>query len=165
MMSAHFFLIRHTPLHGLLLSRASGPLVMTSGNLADEPIAADENELVRVLGKIADMALVHNRPIVRRCDDSVLRFAAGRRVFIRRSRGYVPDRIGLPSGGPSVLGCGGDLKNTFCITRNSMAFVSQHIGDLDDPRSMDFYRDAISDKRGGNTGQTPCTRRLWIIWN
>jgi len=134
----------YTPLHHLLLNEIS-PLIMTSGNLADEPIAKDESELNRILGRVADYALVHNRPIVRRCDDSVVKMVDGRRLFLRRSRGHVPDSIELPFDGPSVLGCGAELKNTFCVTRGQSAFVSQHIGDLTDYKSYKFFLESTED--------------------
>ncbi len=134
----------YTPLHHLLLSKIS-PLVMTSGNLADEPIVSDERELSRILGPIADAAVVHDRPIARKCDDSVLRVFGSQRLFIRRSRGYVPSCIKLPMSGPVVLGCGAELKNSFCLTRDNMAFVSQHIGDLSDHKSYEFFKREIED--------------------
>ncbi|MDI6773970.1 MAG: carbamoyltransferase HypF [Verrucomicrobiota bacterium] len=141
----------YTPLHHLLLAEVA-PLVMTSGNRAEEPIARDEAELRRILGPIADHALAHDRPIVRRCDDSVVRVADGCPLFIRRSRGYVPDGISLrgeSSGeGPaadSILACGADLKNTFCVSRGTLAFVSQHVGDLMDPRNEEFFHEAVAD--------------------
>lgn len=137
-------LLPYTPLHHLLLA-GIGPLVMTSGNVADEPIAIDEKGLEGLLGTIAAGALVHNRPILRRCDDSVVKIAGRSPVFLRRSRGYVPDAIELPAGGQPVLACGGDLKNTFCLTRGRQAVVSQHVGDLEDWSSFEFYRHAVAD--------------------
>ncbi|MEI6972006.1 MAG: carbamoyltransferase HypF [bacterium] len=134
----------YSPLHHLLLAGIS-PLVMTSGNVADEPMAVDENGLGGILGAIAAVALTHNRPILRRCDDSVLKIAGRSPLFLRRSRGYVPDVIEMPVGGPPVLACGGDLKNTFCLTRGRQAVVSQHIGDLEEWRSFEFYRQAADD--------------------
>ena len=134
----------YTPLHYLLLSDVS-PLVMTSGNLAEEPIVKDENELNRILGTIADYALIHNRAIIRRCDDSVLKLVNGKRLFLRRSRGFVPDHIQLSFDGEPVLACGAELKNTFCITRGSQAFMSQHIGDLTDYTSYRFFCEQIDD--------------------
>ncbi len=136
--------LSYTPLHALLLEE-TGPLVMTSGNRTDEPIARNEEELGRLLGTIADAALVHNREILRRCDDSVLSFAGPQRVFIRRSRGLVPERIRLPEGGPPVLACGGDLKNVFCLTRGAEAFASQHIGDLSEHRALEFFEESVVD--------------------
>lgn len=134
----------YTPLHHLLLSEIS-PLVMTSGNLSEEPIAKDEEELKRVLGRVADAALVHNRPIVRRCDDSVLKIVGGERLFYRRSRGFVPGHVALPLDGPPVLACGAELKNTFCVTRGRQAFVSQHVGDLVEYPAYRFYEEAVAD--------------------
>jgi hydrogenase maturation protein HypF len=136
--------LAYTPLHHLLLSE-TGPLVMTSGNLVDEPIAKDEHELKEILGKVADYAIVHNREIVRRCDDSVMKVRQGRRQFLRRSRGYVPEGIRLPVEGPSVIGCGAELKNVFCVTRGMTAICSQHIGDLADYRAYRFFVEAVDD--------------------
>lgn len=134
----------YTPLHHLLLAEIS-PLVMTSGNLAEEPIAKDEQELSAILGPVANAALSHNRAIVRRCDDSVLKIVAGQRLFLRRSRGFVPDAIGLPLEGPAVLACGAEQKNTVCVTRGAQAFLSQHIGDLDDYRAYRFFQETVED--------------------
>jgi len=134
----------YTPLHHLLLAEMS-PLIMTSGNRAEEPIVNDEKELDQILGSIADYALIHNRPIVRRCDDSVLKIVRDNRLFIRRSRGYVPDCIALPYESPPIIACGAELKNTFCITRGRQAFVSQHIGDLTEYKAYAFFRESIAD--------------------
>ncbi|MFH0952818.1 MAG: carbamoyltransferase HypF [Verrucomicrobiota bacterium] len=134
----------YTPLHHLLLAEVS-PLIMTSGNHTEDPIAKDEEELARILSSIADYALAHNRAIVRRCDDSVVRIAAGERTFLRRSRGWVPAHIDLPVGGAPVLACGAELKNTFCLTRDRQAFVSQHIGDLTEYGSYRFLQEAVDD--------------------
>jgi hydrogenase maturation protein HypF len=134
----------YTPLHHLLLAEIS-PLVMTSANRCEEPIITDEPNLADILGSIADYALTHNRPIVRRCDDSVLKIAAGRRLFFRRSRGFVPDPITLPFSGQAVLGCGAENKNTFCLTHHHQAVLSQHIGDLSDYPAFRFYEEEIQD--------------------
>jgi hydrogenase maturation protein HypF len=106
-------------------------LVMTSANPGGEPIVRDDDEALRRLAGIADAWLSHDRAIVTRCDDSVLRLAGAAPQFIRRSRGYTPQAIKLSREGPSVLAVGGYLKNTVCLTRGNEAFVSQHIGDLD----------------------------------
>ncbi|UFS69237.1 carbamoyltransferase HypF [Geomonas sp. RF6] len=119
-----------TPLHHLLLRLFGGPLVMTSGNLSDEPIAYREEDAFRTLSGIADLFLTHNREIRTRTDDSVLRLFAGEPLFLRRSRGYVPRAVLLPAHQPAVLAVGGELKGTLCLTRDSRAFMSQHIGDL-----------------------------------
>ncbi len=134
----------YTPLHGLLLAEMS-PLVMTSGNLAEEPIIKDEAELPLLLGKIADHALVHNRRIVRRCDDSVVKMVSGERMFLRRSRGWVPAPVPLPLGGPPVLACGAELKNVVCLTRGDKAFMSQHIGDMTEYSSYRFFEGVVED--------------------
>lgn len=134
----------YSPIHHLLLAE-TGPLVMTSGNRAGEPIAKDEEELKRLLGPVADAAIVHDRPILRRCDDSVLKIVEGKRLVFRRSRGIVPDPIPLPFSAFPVLACGADMKNTVCVTRGNQAFVSPHIGDLRDLRSYRFFIETIRD--------------------
>lgn len=133
----------YTPLHHLLL-RDFDALVMTSGNLSDEPIVSDEIELP-TLNPIADAALTHNRPIVHKCDDSVVRVVNGQRQFLRRARGFVPNpiRIGPASGAPHILAVGGELKNTFCLVRDGDAFLSQHIGDLKDYKTYSYFSHEI----------------------
>ena len=137
-------MLAYAPLHHLLLNK-TGPLVMTSGNRSEEPLVKDDAELHSILPAIADFALTHNRSIVRRCDDSVLNIALGKPLFIRRSRGYVPDSIPLALSGKSVLALGAELKNTFCLTRGSQAIMSQHIGDLTDYATYQFYQESIRD--------------------
>ncbi|MFO7820729.1 MAG: carbamoyltransferase HypF [Lentisphaeria bacterium] len=134
----------YTPLHHLLLAQVS-PLVMTSANRRDEPLATTRGELRKILGSVADYVLDHNREIVRRCDDSVLKMNRGRRLLIRRSRGFVPNPVPLPFAGPAVLACGADMKNTFCITSGTKAYLSQHIGDLEEYSADRFYRETIAD--------------------
>jgi hydrogenase maturation protein HypF len=121
-------LLPYTPLHHLLLHDFGGPLVLTSGNRSDEPIAYADDEARERLGGIADAFLAHDRPIHRRCEDSVLR----RQFPIRRSRGYVPAALPLPRAarGP-LLAVGAELKSTFCVVRGRNAFLSAHLGDLD----------------------------------
>jgi hydrogenase maturation protein HypF len=134
----------YTPLHHLLF--ASGKfdaLVMTSANLSEEPIAIDNEEAVRRLHAIADAYLVHNRDILRRCDDSVVRLAAGRTQILRRSRGFVPVAVPLEHESPPILAVGGELKNTICIARGCEAFLSQHIGDLENLESHNFFEEAV----------------------
>ncbi len=125
-------MLPYTPLHHLLLERHAAPLVMTSGNTSDEPIAyADDDAALRLAG-IADAFLVHDRPIHIRVDDSVTRVVAGRTQVLRRSRGYVPRPITVPwRFARHVLACGPELKNTFCVGRDKDAFLSHHIGDLE----------------------------------
>jgi hydrogenase maturation protein HypF len=129
----------NTPLHDLLLAAAGVPLVMTSGNLSEEPIVTDNADaLVRLRG-IADLFLLHDREIVTRCDDSVARVINGSPVVLRRARGYVPRPIAIRQRFEApVLACGAQLKNTFCIGRGPEAVLGPHIGDLD---SASVYRD------------------------
>ena len=135
----------YTPLHYLLL-REGGfrALVMTSGNLSEEPIAIDNHEAVTRLNSLADYFLVHNRDILLRCDDSVVRTAGGITRQLRRSRGFVPVPVFLKDEQPSVLAVGGELKNTICLTKGKHAFLSQHIGDLENAESYNFFGEAIT---------------------
>jgi hydrogenase maturation protein HypF len=129
----------YAPVHHLLFQDFEA-LVMTSGNLTDEPIVSDEDELSAVLGSIADAALTHDRPIVHKCDDSVLRVVNGQRQLTRRARGFVPNPIRIAaSGAPHILAVGGELKNTFCLVRDGTAFLSQHLGDLKDYKTYSHF--------------------------
>ncbi len=133
----------YTPLHHLLFAAGSlSALVMTSGNLSEEPIAIANDEAFNRLGELADFLLVHDREILRRCDDSVVRFASGRVRQLRRSRGYVPVPIFLNEDLPPVLAVGGELKNTVCLAQGRQAFLSQHIGDLENPEAFRFFEEA-----------------------
>ncbi|MHB8387149.1 carbamoyltransferase HypF [Metallibacterium sp.] len=146
-------MLPYTPLHYLLFHEYAGrpagstwldtfdspALVMTSANPCGEPLVANNAEAVWRLGSIADALLVHDRDIVVRCDDSVLQHAGGQMQFIRRARGYVPRAIRLHADGPVVLAVGAHLKNTLCITRGDEAFVSQHIGTLDNAATRDMF--------------------------
>ncbi len=135
----------YTPLHHLLFSSGQyDALVMTSGNLSEEPIAIDNDEAVRRLHGIADAYLVHDRDILRRCDDSVVRLAFGRSQMLRRSRGFVPVPVPLERESQPILAAGGELKNTICIVRGSEAFLSQHIGDLENLESYGFFEEAVA---------------------
>jgi hydrogenase maturation protein HypF len=134
----------YTPLHYLLLDQGKfAALVMTSGNLSEEPIAIDNREAVERLSGLADFFLVHNRNILLRCDDSVVRPAHNRIRHLRRSRGFVPVPIFLKDERPSVLAVGGELKNIICLTKGKHAFLSQHIGDLENKESYGFFTEAI----------------------
>jgi hydrogenase maturation protein HypF len=138
-------MLPYAPLHYLLfhelLGRPQGTdwlhqatpvaLVMTSANPGGEPLVQDDAGAQQSLGGLADAFLSHNRDILHRCDDSVMAWQGAAPAFVRRARGYTPQRIVLPAAGPSVLACGAWLKNTVCLTRGNEAFVSQHIGDLD----------------------------------
>ncbi len=142
-------LLPYTPLHHLLFAAGAGAaLVMTSGNLSEEPIAMDNAEAVHRLGRIADAFLVHNRDILRRCDDSVVRPAGCGSQAIRRSRGYVPAAVPLARTGPAVLAVGGEQKNTICLTRGGEAFLSQHIGDLENAAAFESFGDTLGHLRG-----------------
>ena len=136
-------ILPYTPLHHLLLAAVGRPIVLTSGNLADEPIAKDDDEARRRLAGIADAFLGHDRPIATRCDDSVARVIAGAPVVLRRSRGHVPRPIALRSPVPAVLACGAQLKNTFCLARGDSAYLGPHVGDLDNLAAFEFFREAV----------------------
>ena len=134
----------YTPLHYLLLAEGGfNALVMTSGNLSEEPIAIDNREAVHRLHGLADYFLVHNRDILLRCDDSVVRVAGGVTRQMRRSRGFVPVPVFLKDDQPSVLAVGGELKNTICLTKGKHAFLSQHVGDLENVESYGFFCEAV----------------------
>ncbi|MBA2331916.1 MAG: carbamoyltransferase HypF, partial [Actinobacteria bacterium] len=132
-------LLPYTPLHHLLVAEFGGALVLTSGNRSDEPIATGDEEARERLGGIADVFLAHNRPIHRRCEDSVVRGT----YPIRRSRGYAPGPLPLPVATPrAIVAAGAELKSTFCVARGKQAFLSPHLGDLD---SEAAYRAFLTD--------------------
>ena len=133
-------MLPYTPLHYLLLEEGFTALVMTSGNLSEEPIAIDNEEAMARLGGIADYFLLHNRDIYLRSDDSIVRHAARGTRLVRRSRGYVPVPVFLKDEVPRILACGAELKNTICLTKGRQAFLSQHIGDLENLATEDFLR-------------------------
>jgi hydrogenase maturation protein HypF len=139
-------MLPYTPLHLLLLAQSPGALVMTSGNLSEEPLA-HTNETARTkLAALADAFLMHNRDIRVPCDDSVVRpLTAAQATPFRRARGFVPGPINLPQAAPSsaILGVGAEQKNTFCLAWGKTAILSQHIGDLDTVETFDFYSQAI----------------------
>ncbi|MGA2031578.1 MAG: carbamoyltransferase HypF [Thermoguttaceae bacterium] len=145
-------LLPYTPLHHLLMARIARPIVCTSGNLSEEPMAVEPSEAVRRLGPIADLLLVHNRPIVRPVDDSVVRLMPDGLQILRRARGYAPLPIPLGFSAPNVLAVGGHLKNTVALAlgaagqRATTPVVrSCHVGDLDDVLSIEVFRRAIDD--------------------
>ena len=134
----------YTPMHHLLFADSGvKALVMTSANLSEEPICITNDEAVRRLRGLADCFLVHDREILLRCDDSVTLVSGGRSRQLRRSRGFVPVPVFLREDGPSVLAVGGELKNTICLTKGRHAFLSQHIGDLENAESYSFFGEAI----------------------
>ncbi len=137
------FMLPTTPLHLLVMARLEGPAVMTSGNRSDEPQVTADAEVPARLGAIAAWALMHERGIANRVDDSVVRVMAGRARLLRRARGYAPAPIALPAGfetAPDILAMGGALKATFCMVKDGQAIVSQHQGDLEHPAAFDDYR-------------------------
>ena len=138
----------YTPLHHLLFRQGEfKALVMTSGNLSEEPIVIGNDEARMRLGGLADCFLVHNREILLRCDDSVVRVANRKLQQLRRSRGLVPVPIFLHKDVPEILAVGGELKSAICLTKDSQAFISQHIGDLENFDSFKFFEEAINHLR------------------
>jgi hydrogenase maturation protein HypF len=136
-------MLPYTPLHHLLLKEVGLPLVMTSGNLSEEPIAKDNDEALRGLKDIADYFLVHNRDIYARYDDSVYMVEEGVPRALRRARGYAPYPIFLPFKAKQILACGAEDKNTFCLTRDEHAFLSQHIGDMENEETLEHFENTI----------------------
>lgn len=138
-------MLPYTPLHYLLFPEAdSFPLVMTSGNYSEEPIATDNQEAVIRLAPLADAFLVHDRDIHIRTDDSVVRIFQGGELPIRRSRGYAPYPVRLPFQVEPILAVGGELKNTFCLTREGYAFLGHHIGDMENYETLRSFKDGIA---------------------
>ncbi len=150
-------MLAYTPLHWLVLHALAGSpefrswrdgpselaLVATSANLGGEPLVASDEDARRRLAGVADLIVTHDREIVVRADDTVMRVIDGAPAYLRRARGFVPDPIDLGADGPNVIAAGGDLKNTITITRGREAFVSQHIGDLDDRETIRFRDETI----------------------
>ncbi len=155
-------MLPYTPLHHLLMAELGFPVVATSGNLSDEPICTDEGEALERLGGIADVFLVHNRPIVRHVDDSIVRLMLDREMILRRARGYAPLPIqinvpflscghplpakrGVSRGGGIVLAVGAHLKNAVALSVGNQVFISQHIGDLETEQAHTAFRRVIAD--------------------
>ncbi len=138
-------MLPYTPLHYLLLG--DRPLVMTSGNLSGEPIVTDNAVARERLGRLADAFLLHDRPIETPCDDSVIRVYEGQELPVRRSRGYAPLPVHLPRTAPPLLAVGGELKNTFCLTQGGQAFLSQHIGDMENYETLEAFTQAVEHVR------------------
>jgi len=137
-------MLPYTPLHHLLMHEVGLPLVMTSGNLSEEPIAKDNDEALRRLRGIADYFLLHNRDIYARYDDSVYMVEEGKERALRRARGYAPYPIFLPFKSKQILACGAEDKNTFCLTRDEHAFLSQHIGDMENEETLEHFENTIN---------------------
>jgi hydrogenase maturation protein HypF len=147
-------MLAYTPLHHLLLAEGPPVLVMTSGNRAEEPIARTNDDARARLAGIADSFLVHDREIHTRADDSVVRGVAGIAQPVRRSRGHVPESIALGISAPSILAVGAELKNTVCVTRGAEAFLSPHVGDLENTETHAFFVEVI-EKLGRLLAVTP----------
>jgi hydrogenase maturation protein HypF len=137
-------MLPYTPLHHLLLRDTAGPIVLTSGNISDEPIAYQDDDARRRLTGIADAYLTHDRAIHMRTDDSVVRVFRGAELPVRRSRGYAPEPLTLAQPVPRpILGCGAELKNTFCLARGRHAFISHHIGDLENYETLRSFTEGV----------------------
>ncbi len=137
-------MLPYTPLHHILLRNwPKLALVMTSGNLSDEPLCFENEEAFSRLSEIADFFLLHDRPIVAPVDDSVIRFSGKIQILIRRARGFVPDPLNLPKERSNLLGVGAHLKNTFAISRYKEAFLSPHLGDLESLKSLTLWRNTL----------------------
>ncbi len=138
-------MLPYTPLHHLLMADLDFPVVATSGNLSDEPICIDNDDALRRLAEIADLFLLHDRPIRRQVDDSVVRVLVGQPQILRRARGYAPFPITLDAQLPAVLGLGAQQKNAVAAASGQQVFVSQHIGDLDNVESDRVFQRTIHD--------------------
>ena len=138
-------MLPYTPLHYLLFDTDKfEALVMTSGNVSEEPIVTDNKDARTRLGSLADAFLLHDRDIYIRCDDSVMRVFEDEILPLRRSRGYAPFPVHLNFETPALLACGAELKNTFCLTRNNYAFLSHHIGDLENYETLESFESGIA---------------------
>ena len=138
-------MLPYTPLHHLLLADLGVPLVMTSGNVSDEPIAFEDGDALERLAGIAEAVLLHDRPIRTRTDDSVVRAVGERPLTLRRSRGYVPASLRLPAPVERpLLACGAELKSTFCLAGGDRAWVSHHIGDLRNAETVAAFADGVA---------------------
>ncbi|MDQ3904891.1 MAG: carbamoyltransferase HypF, partial [Actinomycetota bacterium] len=137
-------MLPYTPLHHLLLRHTAAPIVLTSGNISDEPIAYQDDDARQRLTEIADAYLTHNRAIHMRTDDSVVRVFRGAELPVRRSRGYAPEPLTLTQPVPyPILGCGAELKSTFCLARGRHAFMSHHIGDLENYETLRSFTEGV----------------------
>lgn len=141
-------MLPYTPLHHLLMADLGFPVVATSGNLSGEPICIDEHEALERLKGIADVFLVHNRPIARPVDDSVVRIMADTECVLRRARGYAPLPIEFPDELPVMVAAGAHLKNTVAVSIGRQVFISQHIGDLETPEAVNVFKAAMKDLQG-----------------
>lgn len=140
-------MLPYTPLHHILMAKLNFPVIATSGNISEEPICIDENEAVDRLGRtgICDFFLVHNRPIARHVDDSIVCVRMGRQQVMRRARGFAPLPVNIQFPVNNCIAVGAHLKNTVALARSSNVFVSQHIGDLESPKAFDAFKKVIAD--------------------
>jgi hydrogenase maturation protein HypF len=138
-------MLPYTPLHHLFMRQLGLPVIATSGNLSDEPICVDEREALERLAGIADYFLIHDRPIVRHVDDSIVRVMRGRELVLRRARGYAPMPVHLRQSLPTILAVGAHLKNSVCLSVGTEVFVSQHIGDLETAEAFAAFRNVVTD--------------------
>ncbi len=138
-------MLPYSPLHHLLLNEFGGPVVATSGNLSDEPIATTVEQAHERLAQVADLFVDHDRPIARPCDDSVTRIVLGRESLIRRARGYAPMPVPVRQSLPCILAVGGHLKSTVALALGRQIVVSQHIGDLDTPQARESFERIVAD--------------------
>jgi hydrogenase maturation protein HypF len=137
-------MLPYSPIHHLLMAECGVPLVMTSANVSDEPIAYRDHSALARLRRIADLFLLHNRPIHMRTDDSVVRVVHGRPLGLRRSRGHVPASVELPLSTAPLLACGAELKSTFCVAKGTHAWVGHHIGDLKNWETLRSFREGVA---------------------
>ncbi|MCK4504724.1 MAG: carbamoyltransferase HypF [Candidatus Aegiribacteria sp.] len=137
-------MLPYTPLHHLLLQEIGEPVVATSGNLSDEPICTDEKEALRRLSGLADLFLIHNRPIARHVDDSIVRVVDGREMVLRRARGYAPLPLRMNKESDTIMAAGAHLKNTLALSIGNNVFISQHIGDMETPQAVKAYKEVWS---------------------
>jgi len=136
------FMLPYSPLHHLLLQSLDHPIVLTSGNVAEEPQCIDNQQAINKLGKIADYFILHNREIINRIDDSVIRKVDNEQLIYRRARGYAPAPVPLPQGfdpGSNILACGGEMKNSFCLVKDQQAILSQYMGNLENVSTFSDY--------------------------
>jgi hydrogenase maturation protein HypF len=142
-------LLPYTPIHHLLFNNITTPLVMTSGNISEEPIASENGEALEKLAGICDYFLIHNRDIYSKYDDSVIKIFNNKEMIIRRARGYAPYpvKIDIDIGNKVILAVGAQEKNTFCLLKKNYAIISQHVGDLDSLDSIDFFKSTLENYR------------------
>ena len=141
-------MLPYTPLHHILMRNLGRPIVATSGNYSDEPICIEENEAIKRLGGIAEMFLMHNRPIARHVDDSIVRIMSGREMIMRRARGYAPLPIPVAVDLKPTLAVGAHLKNSVALALNKNVFISQHIGDLETELAYNAFTEVIGQLQG-----------------